>query len=203
MIVYLCDMKKTDTRELECHLTDSQLARYRRCLRPERQRQYLCSRVFYNRIKKSLHAAGDDDFPVHSRHRPLMCEKGLFYTSLSHSGDFFALSLSSTPAAVDMEVVRQRNFPALADCAFERPVALKIKNSDNPKKAFHERWAQRECQIKLPDDSQKAGKLLFTSYWEKINGSEICLGVLRQKSESVRIERVCNLTPQELSHEFK
>lgn len=205
MIVYLCDISEADTEKLQCHLTDTQLKRYRQCIRPERCRQYLCSRVFYNRMKKALGAAGDEDFPAGLPHRPLQTDQGTLFTSLSHSGDFFAFALASNPTAVDLEVMRARNFKALADCAFNESTAEKVRNSDNPAKTFHECWAQHECQIKLPTNPQTNDLYHFSCHWEEKNGSELYLGVLKEKSESLTIQWIPKMTADfsELKHDFK
>lgn len=151
MLIWFCEIDLENNNEGLIHqLSTRQLTRYQRFCRPIRATQYLYSRLFYKRVLAALKADGHlDDFPIGQPHPPIDTECGRFYTSLTHSGRYFALSFSHFPHAVDAEVMVQRDFLQLADWFGNEQTISTIKESSDRALDFYRFWCRHECQIKV------------------------------------------------------
>ena len=195
MIIFRCDFDSREDKIARSLLTPGQTERYARLSRPIRARQYLYSRVLYNRLIKKLRATRyDEDFPQGSPHHPIESEKGRFYTALTHSDHYFALALSRFPVAVDMEVMIERDFAALAPL-FSHPNVSDEALTD--REAFYRAWCEEECSIKLnvPSVDQKQ----YRTLWENFaDNPPVALCALYDSRESARVIRLNNVLTDEL-----
>ena len=195
MIIFRCDFDSREDKIARSLLTPGQTERYARLSRPIRARQYLYSRVLYNRLIKKLRATRyDEEFPQGSPHPPIESEKGRFYTALTHSDHYFALALSRFPVAVDMEVMIERDFAALAPL-FSHPNVSDEALTD--REAFYRAWCEEECSIKLnvPSVDQKQ----YRTLWENFaDNPPVALCALYDSRESARVIRLNNVLTDEL-----
>ncbi|WP_422975892.1 4-phosphopantetheinyl transferase [Undibacterium sp. Ji49W] len=157
------DSSLIEDRELACYtswLGPTELQRYQRFVRSERQRQFLLGRILLRHSLSQLldvpvsvlqlterpGNAPQLDFPV--------CPDLGF--SLSHSGNWVACALSaSTRLGLDIELLNpDRDFPALALHAFDAADAvenawLQQQDVGNRMHDFYRLWTSREARIKL------------------------------------------------------
>lgn len=190
MIVWFCEIPyQSITEKLTNWLTTDQLARYRHFSRPIRASQYLYSRIFYKRVLIALGAVNhNNDFPIGTPHPPIITKQGRFYTSLTHSNQYFALSLSAYPNAVDTEVMIERKFAQLANCMGNIQMALSIRESHQPALFFYRFWCRRECQIKMGENSQSG--YAFTHKLINSYPQPVMLCCLHKNDEKVEIRHI-------------
>lgn len=142
MIVYFCRFDINETSARFKALPEVFKKRLERITRSERAAQYIFSRLFYGNLCEHLKVIDPiRDFPQGAPHEPIRTNNGLYYTSLSHSGPFFALALSREPVSVDIEVMLPRDFHSLSEMSgiVCEPNAL----------SFYRAWCRHECDIKL------------------------------------------------------
>lgn len=187
MIVFWCDFDSWEDKKGEALLTPEQTKRYSHFTRPIRARQYLYSRVFYNRLIARLQATDyDEDFRPGLPHRPIQTETGPIYTSLTHSDHYFALALSRFSVAVDMEVMVERDFKNLASF-FEHPNTRHEELADAD--AFYCAWCEAECREKLHSAFIDLKQYRMLS--EKLTGNPpVKLCALYDARESARVIRI-------------
>ncbi|MBC3919843.1 4'-phosphopantetheinyl transferase superfamily protein [Undibacterium sp. CY18W] len=154
------DSSLIEDRELACYISwlgPTELQRYQRFVRPERQRQFLLGRILLRQSLSQLldvpvsalqltecpGNAPQLDFPV--------CPDLGF--SLSHSGNWVACALSaSTRLGLDIELLNpDRDFSALALHAFDAAENAWLQQQDagNRMHDFYRLWTSREAHIKL------------------------------------------------------
>lgn len=195
MIIFRCDFDSREDKKARSFLTPGQTERYARLSRPIRARQYLYSRVLYNRLINELQATRyDEDFPQGRPHHPIESEKGRFYTALTHSDHYFALALSRFPVAVDMEVMIERDFAALAPL-FSHPNVSDAALTDRD--AFYRAWCEEECRIKLNVETCDPNQ--YRTLFENFPGEPpVTLCALYDSRESARVIGLHNVLTDEL-----
>lgn len=190
MIVWLCEIPSKIDKTLVSFLPLKQRERFSRYVRPIRAAQYLYSRLFYLKVLELLGIADRNcDFPINAHHKPIISSKGTFYTSLSHSGNYFSLALSMHPVAVDIEIRVDRCFDDLADFIVDEYAASLIKNSPDKNIAFYRYWCHKECQIKLQSFETK-NYISVSHPITTLSGTELMLSCLHSPSEITRIKQI-------------
>lgn len=140
-------------------LGDSELQRYGRFVRHERQRQFLIGRVLLRQVVGAMLDVPAAALSVTERsgQAPLLALDGSAATlpsfSLSHSGPWVACAVSTNTAlGLDIELADpERDLAALAQQAFGAAYAeaLSAPSQQAPVAAFYRLWATQEARYKL------------------------------------------------------
>lgn len=140
-------------------LSVSEAQRYRRFLRPGRQRQFLTGRMLLRQAAGAL--LGVPAGMVSVLERPgqapglVLADATLAipYFSLSHSGDWVACAISAeTPLGLDIEVLNPaRDLLSLAGHAFDAGACAGLAQMAGGERvaAFYHLWSEQEARYKL------------------------------------------------------
>ncbi|MET3132916.1 4'-phosphopantetheinyl transferase [Oxalobacteraceae bacterium GrIS 1.11] len=152
-------VREADLLALLARLGAAETARYRRFVRPQRQRQFLLGRILLRQAMGQLLGLPSEAFGLTERpgQAPLLTLADtaipMPFFSLSHSGDWVACALGADCAlGLDIEVLDPaRDLLALARQAFgvddaERLAALP---GDSRLLAFYGLWSEQEARYKL------------------------------------------------------
>lgn len=143
-----------------CWLTAAEVERYRRFVRPERQRQFLIGRLLLRHALGNL--LGVHPQAISLTERPglaplLNWESSPHGFSLSHSGPWIACAVSAqTALGLDIEMMdSQRDLVALGEQVFDAAEAAAISAlaDDVRAAAFYELWSRKEASYKLASTS--------------------------------------------------
>lgn len=138
-------------------LTESEVQRYRRFIRPERRQQFLAGRIILRRALAQLLDMPATELEVIEQAgnaprlgQPELSDVGF---SLSHSGQWVACAVSgNTKLGLDIEMLNpERDFSALALQAFnaDENTWLAQQDAGNRLHDFYQLWTAKEAQIKL------------------------------------------------------
>src|SRR5476649_1476622 len=135
-------------------LSVSEAARYRRFVRPQRQRQFLIGRVLLRRALCTVL-----DLPAG------VAPPGF---SISHSGDWVACAVSaSTALGLDIELLDPaRDIAALAEQSFDaiELAALGMEPESRRMAAFYRMWSSKEARYKLGVGSDAAASCIALAH---------------------------------------
>lgn len=155
--LFLLDARTVDEAYLPTllsWLSPAELARYRRFMRPQRQRQFLLGRALLRTLLGQALALPAASIVLEERagQAPLAAADAPCF-SLSHSGHWIACALSSgTALGLDIEMMDgRRDLPALARQAFGDTVAdgLAAMAHEDQVASFYRRWSEYEACYKL------------------------------------------------------
>ena len=152
-------------------LSPQELARYRRFLRPQRQRQFLLGRALLRTLLGQALALPAASIVLEERpgQAPL-APAGAPHFSLSHSGHWIACTLSEQIAVgLDIEVMDQeRDLPALARQAFGDAVAEGLAAMAHAEQvaSFYRRWSEYEARYKLGAAAGEAASCVALAHAE-------------------------------------
>lgn len=201
MLVYLCHFAEMDDLVFGASLNAIQKNRMAGIAKPSRARQYLYSRLIYNNVfHYSTGLVFLSDLPKGLPHPTINGINGdVFYTSLSHTGNWVALAISKKgKVAVDIEQMLDRNYKALAPFAFCESELELLKQSNDDPTCFYRLWGLKECRYKLQDD----GCETFQQVLKVANApTSIMLTALSSKSDPVSIHLLTNPLSFEKFHE--
>lgn len=138
-------------------LSDSEVQRYRRFIRPERRQQFLAGRILLRQVLAHLLDMPTTELELieQAGNAPRLGQPELSGVgfSLSHSGRWVACAVSaSSKLGLDIEVLNpERDFFALALQAFnaDENVWLAQQDAGNRMHDFYQLWTTKEAQIKL------------------------------------------------------
>ena len=201
MLVYLCYFAEMDDLAFGTSLNAIQKDRMAGIAKPSRARQYLYSRLIYNNVFH--HCTGQiflSDLPKGLPHPTINDINGnVFYTSLSHTGNWVALAISKKgKIAIDIEQMLDRDYKALAPFAFCESELELFKQSNNDPTCFYRLWGLKECRYKLQGD----GLGVFQQMLKVANApTSIMLTALNSKSDPVSIHQLTNPLSFEKFHE--
>jgi len=156
-------------------LSDSEAARYRRFVRPQRQRQFLIGRVLLRRALCAVLELPADALKVeeHVGHAPRVLLPGGVAPpgfSISHSGDWVACAVSaSTALGLDIELLDPaRDIGALAEQSFDaiELAALGMEPESQRMAAFYRMWSSKEARFKLGTGSDAAASCIALAHPE-------------------------------------
>lgn len=156
-------------------LSDSEAARYRRFVRPQRQRQFLIGRVLLRRALCAVLDLPADALKVeeHVGHAPrVLLPAGVAPPgfSISHSGDWVACAVSaSTALGLDIELLDPaRDIVALAEQSFDaiELAALGMEPESRRMDAFYRMWSSKEARFKLGKGSDAAASCIALAHPE-------------------------------------
>lgn len=167
--IWLVDMTALSDQALASFLPllgVSEMQRYGRFVRSERQRQFLVGRVLLRQVAGAMLGVPAHALAVTERRgqAPLLAlgaavaddggrVPALPYFSLSHSGPWVACAVSShTALGLDIELAdSERDIAALAQQAFgpEEAQELAAAPPQAPVAAFYRRWSTQEARYKL------------------------------------------------------
>ncbi|PXX47559.1 4'-phosphopantetheinyl transferase family protein [Undibacterium pigrum] len=144
-------------------LSESEVQRYQRFIRPERQRQFLAGRILLRQALARLLDMSATELELIEQAgnaprlvRPELSDAGF---SLSHSGPWVACAVSaSTKLGLDIEMLNpERDFSALALQAFnaDENAWLAQQDAGNRLHDFYQLWTTKEAQIKLNQKSMQ------------------------------------------------
>jgi len=154
-------------------LSVSEAARYRRFVRPQRQRQFLIGRVLLRRALCTVLDLPADALTVeeHVGHAPRVhlpagvAPPGF---SISHSGDWVACAVSaSTALGLDIELLDPaRDIAALAEQSFDaiELAALGMEPESRRMAAFYRMWSSKEARYKLGVGSDAAASCIALAH---------------------------------------
>lgn len=140
-------------------LSISEALRYRRLVRPRRQRQFLTGHMLLRHAAGAL--LGVPAGMVSLVERPgqapgLVLDDAVLavpFFSLSHSGDWVACAVSAdTPLGLDIEVLNPaRDLPSLAGHAFDAGACAGLAQLADGERvaAFYHLWSEKEARYKL------------------------------------------------------
>lgn len=172
--IWLLDARSIDEASLpgyESWLSPPELARYRRFMRPQRQRQFLLGRALLRTLLGQAHAVPAASILLEERagQAPLAAA-GAPRFSLSHSGHWIACAVSSgTALGLDIEVMDgRRDLPALARQAFGDAVAdgLAAMAHEDQVASFYRRWSEYEARYKLGGKDCEAASCVALAHAE-------------------------------------
>ncbi len=160
--VWLVDVASLDEGVLlalqQC-LGESEMRRFRRFVRRERQRQFLVGRVLLRQVVGRLLGVAPQTIQLSERpgQAPLLAladaTLSVPFFSISHSGRWVACAVSAdTPLGLDIEVINPaRDLCALARQAFGAAAAAalaELPDATRPAR-FYQLWSQHEARYKL------------------------------------------------------
>ncbi len=151
MHVLFANFSNADRAVVKHALNRVQLTRMHGIRNARKAEQYFWSRVLYNGLMRRLTQREVTwDLPKGEAHKPVASADGrMIYTSLAHSDVGICLAYDyDAPVAVDLEWVRDRNWQALAEVAFQGPVQAEIAASKDPLETFYIYWTLHECGVK-------------------------------------------------------
>ncbi|WP_308925224.1 4'-phosphopantetheinyl transferase family protein [Janthinobacterium sp. J1-1] len=172
--IWLLDARSIDDALLpgfESWLSPQELARYRRFMRPQRQRQFLLGRALLRTLLGQALALPAASIVLEERpgQAPL-APAGAPHFSLSHSGHWIACTLSEQIAVgLDIEVMDQeRDLPALARQAFGDAVAEGLAAMAHAEQvvSFYRRWSEYEARYKLGAAAGEAASCVALAHAE-------------------------------------
>ena len=159
--IWLVDSRSVSDHDLTRHfdsLNVDEVARYKRFIRPQRQRQFLIGRVLLRLALANLLQVQADDINLSERvgHAPVLISPASAHApgfSLSHSGFWIACAVSlSAVLGLDIEVLdTSRDFLALSEHAFdvnEQKLLAALADSELAA-AFYALWSRREASYKF------------------------------------------------------
>ena len=154
-------------------LSESEAARYRRFVRPQRQRQFLIGRVLLRRALCAALNLPADALTVeeHVGHAPRVLLPAAVAPpgfSISHSGDWVACAVSSSTAlGLDIELLDPaRDIVALAEQSFDaiELAALGMEPESQRMAAFYRMWSSKEARFKLGTGSDAAASCIALAH---------------------------------------
>ena len=161
--VWLVDGRTVSDQELARHfdwLNVDEVARYRKFVRPERQRQFLIGRILLRLAVAELLHIDPSSISLTERagNAPvLMMPAPVPGFSLSHSGSWVACAISSNAVlGLDIEMLdNSRDFVPLSEHAFDLAEQKWIKSlpSIECAAAFYFLWSQKEASYKFRSNS--------------------------------------------------
>ena len=164
--IWLLDGRVVSDQQLLPCLTwlgPSEIQRYQRFLRPQRQRQFLLGRILLRSLLEQALNLPPSAISLLERSEQAPALLGMEttpYFSLSHSGDWIACALTiQTPVGLDIEMLNpQRDFLALSEQALDDDdTALIAKlQGDARVKMFYECWSRKEALYKLASTDASA-----------------------------------------------
>ena len=152
-------------------LSPQELARYRRFMRPQRQRQFLLGRALLRSLLGQACAIPAASIVLAERpgQAPLAPGGGPHF-SLSHSGHWIACALSGQAAlGLDIEMMDgRRDLPALARQAFGDAVAdgLVAMGHEAQVVSFYRLWSECEARYKLGVEAGEAASCVALAHAE-------------------------------------
>ncbi|HEX2605582.1 MAG TPA: 4'-phosphopantetheinyl transferase superfamily protein [Oxalicibacterium sp.] len=159
MTLWLTDSRSVDSRTLDSRmdwLSASEAARYRRFIRPQRQRQFLLGRILLRIALAELLGIETSGIALAERPGNAPALIGIVPVpafSIAHSGHWVACAVSTdTPLGLDIEVRNsERDLAALARQAFSRKEADALAKLDGEARVrtFYELWSRKEAAYKL------------------------------------------------------
>jgi len=158
--IYLLDLhtlSDQDSADFLVCLGDGEMQRYKRFIRPERQRQFLAGRILLRQALSRLLGLAITEVELMEQagkapqlHKPDLPEVGF---SLSHSGPWVACAVSvDSKLGLDIEMLNpERDFAALALQAFgaDESVCLDGLDASQRMYKFYQLWTSKEAQFKL------------------------------------------------------
>lgn len=157
--IWLCNGADLDDEELEDFLPllgDSEMQRYERYIRSDKQRQFLIGRVLLRQVMGSMLGVPAASFAIVERkgQAPMLTLNGAPlspYFSLAHSGPWSACAVSAnTPLGLDIEVADPgRGLAELARHVFSPASAPALPSQQAPVAAFYRSWNTQEARYKL------------------------------------------------------
>ncbi|MES2039443.1 MAG: 4'-phosphopantetheinyl transferase superfamily protein [Pseudomonadota bacterium] len=158
--IYLLSLRALSDADLSGFLpwlSSSEVQRYQRFIRPERQRQFVAGRILLRQALSSLLGLPATELELIEQpgnaprlNNPELTHAGF---SLSHSGSWVACAVSATSKlGLDIELLNpDRDFSALALQAFNanENAWLAQQDADNRACDFYQLWTAKEAQIKL------------------------------------------------------
>ncbi|MBI3728161.1 MAG: 4'-phosphopantetheinyl transferase superfamily protein [Burkholderiales bacterium] len=138
-------------------LSSSEVQRYQRFIRPERQRQFLVGRILLRQALSGLLGLPATELEVIEQpgNAPRLNDPELTHAgfSLSHSGSWVACAVSAnSKLGLDIELLNpDRDFSALALQAFNADENdwLAQQDASDRVRDFYQLWTTKEAQIKL------------------------------------------------------
>jgi phosphopantetheinyl transferase len=137
-------------------LSSSSLARLQNKKNDLARKQFVASRaLIHHAISENVGLKGLnlDSIEIEEGEKPVIVGNDDIYLSLSHSGDFVVVMISTALGAVDIEALgKQRNISGIVGYAFHEEEGLYINTPQNllqKEKNFYEIWTLRECYLKL------------------------------------------------------
>jgi 4'-phosphopantetheinyl transferase len=166
--VWLVDSRTVDEANLLSHLAwlnPDETARYRRFVRPERQRQFLIGRILLRHALSSLLDIDAQTISLIERsgQAPLLNMDGLSPGfSLSHSGPWIGCAISAhTALGLDVEVLDgERDLIALSLQAFDRADAALVAQQHGAERVatFYRLWSTKEASYKLASTTSNTNR---------------------------------------------
>ena len=148
-MIYLCEIAPNEA--LAEHLNSEQLERFNGIVALRRRLEFLTSRLLFASVMaQKYHLRVQGDWPPGQPHPSLLVKGAPLYSSLSHSAGFVALALARSPVAVDLELMKPRDYLALAQTAFSPSRVQAIEKSRERQLDFYRAWCESECSIKWP-----------------------------------------------------
>jgi 4'-phosphopantetheinyl transferase len=157
--VWLVDSRTVSDEKLVpfvCWLATDEMERYRRFIRPERQRQFLIGRILLRQALGTLLGISPETVSLVERpgHAPLLnCLEPVPGFSLSHSGGWIACAVSGqTALGLDIEVMNpERDLMALSEQAFDadESALIRAQRESDRVSMFYELWSKKEAAYKL------------------------------------------------------
>jgi len=164
--IWLLDGRIVSDQQLLPYLTwlsPGEAERYRRFIRPQRQRQFLLGRILLRSLLGQALNRPPSAISLLERSGQAPMLLGMEttpYFSLSHSGDWIACALSmQTPVGLDIEMLNpQRDFLALSEQALDEDDTALIAQlqGDARVKTFYECWSRKEALYKLASTDASA-----------------------------------------------
>jgi 4'-phosphopantetheinyl transferase len=156
--LWLADSRSIAPAELEGRfdwLAEDEALRYRRFVRPQRQRQFLLGRILLRIALGEMLGIAPHSISLAERPGRAPLLQGLDPVpgfSIAHSGPWVACAVSALPIGLDIEMLdRERDLLALAEQAFSAEEAQRVSRCDGAARAqtFYELWSRKEAAYKL------------------------------------------------------
>jgi 4'-phosphopantetheinyl transferase len=161
--IWLSDSRIVADHELDNRLdwlTDDEVARYRRFVRPQRQQQFLLGRVLLRVALGDLLDVEPDTISLSERPGRAPVLHGVDPVpgfSISHSGPWVACAVSADlPLGLDIELLdAERDLVALAEQAFcsEEAKQVAALAGELRVRTFYELWSRKEAAYKFASAS--------------------------------------------------
>ena len=159
ILLWLIDARKLADDQLAhciCWLNPEELARYRRFIRPQRQRQFLIGRCLLRAALSKLLKLAPTDISLteSAANAPLLhCSPSTPFFSISHSGPWVICAVSPhCVVGIDIEMKNpDRDLDAIAAHAFDETEVEQLSKliGDERLKYFYELWSHKEAYYKL------------------------------------------------------
>ena len=195
ILLWLIDGRKLGDDQLVrciCWLNPAELARYRRFIRPQRQRQFLIGRSLLRAALSKLLGVEPMDISLSERdaNAPFLnWPTSASFFSISHSGPWVSCVVSQhIVVGLDIEMKNpDRDLDALAAHVFDETEMEQLSKliGDERLKCFYELWSHKEARYKLFSNVDSNNKSKSAGYCIALTHPELSVVLCSQDILSV------------------